>query len=74
MEPTQHLDQSRRHYSIQDAAPLLGMSPQTLWRRIRTGQLSVPRVDGRFVVPASRLAELQADTSFTARRYTRTRR
>jgi hypothetical protein len=74
MDTQHHLDHTPLQYGIHQTAAILGMSPQTLWRRIRSGQLSVPRVDGRLVVPASRLPELLADSSLVARRYRKTRR
>lgn len=58
-----------RWYSIRDAAKQLGMTPQTLWRRIREGSIERVELDGRAVIPKSRLLVLQADPSITSRSY-----
>jgi hypothetical protein len=62
---------SPRYFSIPEAAEALGMSPQTLWRRVRQQRVVLPRVGGRLVVPASRLNQLGLDETITARRYAR---
>jgi excisionase family DNA binding protein len=61
----------RRWYSVVEAAVMLGMSKQTLWRRVRDGVIELPRVDGRLVVPATRLAELSNSPTVPGRRYQR---
>ena len=61
--------QEQRWYTIRDAAALLGLSRQTLWRRIREGTLEPLRVDGRLVIPRSLLIRLQTESVITVRPY-----
>jgi len=61
----------RRWYGIPQAAELLGLSKQTLYRRVRMGVVVLPRLDGRLVVPASRLEELRHSPGVAARQYQR---
>lgn len=61
----------RRWYTVAEAATLLGMTKQTLWRRIREGILPLPTVDGRLVVPAARIEQLRASGELVARAYNR---
>lgn len=60
---------TRRWLTIPEAAAELGMSRQTIWRRVRQRRVSLPTVDGRLVVPNSRMPELAADPTIRARRY-----
>ncbi len=59
----------RRWFTVREAASILGMSRQTLWRRVRCGELKVMRVDEQMVIPASQLKELLANGTLRARAY-----
>ena len=61
----------QRWLTVTEAAAVLGMSKQTLWRRIREGVIELPRIDGRLVVPASRLPQLAASPALNPRPYNR---
>ena len=61
----------RRWFTVPEAAGLLGVSKQTLWRRVRLGVIELPTVDGRLVVPASRLELLRTTDGLVARQYRR---
>lgn len=65
------MDDGKRWFSIPEAAQALGMSKQTLWRRVRSGVLKLPTLEGRIVVPASRLELLRLTPAIAARRYRR---
>lgn len=64
---------TRGWLSVPEAALALGMSPQTLWRRVRQRCVDLPTVDGRLVVPLAHLEVLRTDPNVAARPY-RTRK
>lgn len=68
---TQSAIAHRRWFTVADAAGLLGMSKQTLWRRVRLGIIDLPTVDGQLVVPASWLERLRATDGLEPRQYLR---
>jgi excisionase family DNA binding protein len=49
---------TRRTFTIDEAAEILGIGRQTAYAAARTGELPVVRVGGRLLVPRARLAEL----------------
>lgn len=63
----------RRWFTVPEAATLLGVTKQTLYRRVRHGLVALPRLEGRLVVPASKLEELAETPGLTARPYRRLR-
>lgn len=52
--------QTRRFYSVTEAAELLGLSEPTLYRAIRSGDFPAIRVRGRFVIPARAIDDMEA--------------
>jgi hypothetical protein len=52
---------SSTHYTVREAAWILGVSPSKLWRAIRTGALPTVQRRARLVVPAYALARVLAD-------------
>lgn len=60
-----------RYLTVREAARALGMSRQTLWRRIRLGTVQPLTVDGRYVIPTHRLDALKTDQRIAARPYRR---
>jgi excisionase family DNA binding protein len=49
------------HYTVREAAWLLGVEPATVARAIRVGTLRATWRRGRFVIPADALAALLAE-------------
>jgi excisionase family DNA binding protein len=48
----------RLAYSVKEAAEAVGVSPRTIVREIKRGNLRAARVSRRVVIPAESLAEL----------------
>lgn len=62
---------SPRYFTVREAAGVLGMSTQTLWRRIRMKELNPLTVDRRYVIPAHMLKRLASDQVVRVRPYRR---
>jgi excisionase family DNA binding protein len=52
---------SKRFYTVSEAAELLRVSEVTLYREIRLNRFPALKIRGRYVVPAKAIDELEAD-------------
>lgn len=50
--------ESRRFYSVAEAARLFGMSEMTLYRAIHDGQFPAVRIRGRLIIPAKAIESM----------------